>query len=257
MEKILSEKKLKALEYARSCKKEDTLPGNCRFCGKECKNQNSLRNHERCCKSNPNSTFKGHKGWNKGLHTGSFQNKQTYICEFCKKEWITTKSNYTNHIKYRCLENPDRKIVFHGPTEEGKKRLSEVAKRRGLGGFVPDSKGGKEKRGYYKGLYCMSSWELAFVVYNLDKGEIVEQCKEHFDYEMNGEKHSYTPDFKIGNVYYEIKGWHRPDTDFKVNAFPKDKTLVLLDGKDQNEIYIKYAKEKYGTRFWEVLYESK
>lgn len=182
--------------------------------------------------------------------------KQSFKCEFCGKVWETTKSNYTIHLKYRCEKNPNRKIVFHGPTEEGKKRLSEIAKRRGLGGFVPDSRGGKEKRGYYKGLYCMSSWELAFVVYNLDKGEIVEQCKEHFDYEMNGEKHSYTPDFKIGDIYYEIKGWHRPDTDFKVNAFPKDKTLVLLDGRSQNEIYIKYAKEKYGTKFWEVLYEK-
>lgn len=26
---------------------------NCKFCGKECKNENSLRNHERLCHSNP------------------------------------------------------------------------------------------------------------------------------------------------------------------------------------------------------------
>ena len=26
----------------------------CRFCGRECKNANSLRNHERLCKENPN-----------------------------------------------------------------------------------------------------------------------------------------------------------------------------------------------------------
>lgn len=31
----------------------DTPPGNCRFCGKLCHNQNSLRNHERYCKENP------------------------------------------------------------------------------------------------------------------------------------------------------------------------------------------------------------
>lgn len=252
-----SERQLKLLEYARSCKKKDDVSGNCKFCGKECKNQNSLRNHERCCKQNPKHYKpKPRAGWNKGLKTGCLQKKQTFVCEFCGKVWETTKSNHTNHIKYRCEKNPDRKIVFHGPNEDGRKRLSEIAKKRNLGGYVPDAKGGKTKRGYYKGIYCMSSWELAFVVYNLDKGEIVEQCKEHFDYEMNGEKHSYTPDFKIGNVYYEIKGWHRPDTDFKIAAFPKDKTLVLIEGKDQNESYIKYAKEKYGTMFWEVLYEK-
>lgn len=33
---------------------------NCKYCGKECKNPNSLRNHGRLCKQNPdhqNTTF--------------------------------------------------------------------------------------------------------------------------------------------------------------------------------------------------------
>lgn len=50
----------------------------CRFCGRECKNSNSLRNHERLCKDNPNrqeSPFVKHNNmikngdrvpWNKG-----------------------------------------------------------------------------------------------------------------------------------------------------------------------------------------------
>lgn len=29
----------------------------CKFCGKTCKNANSLRNHERLCKLNPNRQF--------------------------------------------------------------------------------------------------------------------------------------------------------------------------------------------------------
>lgn len=46
--------KRKAAANARSYKRSDTIGGTCKFCGKECKNQNSLKNHERCCKSNPN-----------------------------------------------------------------------------------------------------------------------------------------------------------------------------------------------------------
>jgi very-short-patch-repair endonuclease len=52
----------------------------CKFCGKPCKNANSLRNHERLCKENPNrdehslkvlaeNRYKwnaGHDAWNKG-----------------------------------------------------------------------------------------------------------------------------------------------------------------------------------------------
>ena len=46
----------------------------CKFCGKACKNANSLRNHEHLCKLNPNrqesswTKFnKEHEPWNKGL----------------------------------------------------------------------------------------------------------------------------------------------------------------------------------------------
>ena len=31
----------------------------CKYCGKECKNSNSLRNHERLCKLNPNKAESG------------------------------------------------------------------------------------------------------------------------------------------------------------------------------------------------------
>lgn len=46
---------------------------NCQYCGKECKNMNSLRNHQRMCPSNPDDSYrrkfntKGKPGWNKGL----------------------------------------------------------------------------------------------------------------------------------------------------------------------------------------------
>jgi hypothetical protein len=51
----------------------------CKFCSKECKNENSLRNHERLCKENPNKQksslseyhksgeSKGKPAWNSGL----------------------------------------------------------------------------------------------------------------------------------------------------------------------------------------------
>ena len=43
----------------------------CKFCGKVCKNQNSLRNHERLCPSNPERNYVSHTlsktAWNKDL----------------------------------------------------------------------------------------------------------------------------------------------------------------------------------------------
>ena len=74
---------------------------------------------------------------------------------------------------------------------------------------------------------------------------------------MNEEVHYYTPDFIMDGVYYEIKNWHRPDTDFKIGQFPKDKKIILIEGKEQNKIYLDYAKNKYGESFYKVLYEKR
>lgn len=102
----------------------------------------------------------------------------------------------------------------------------------------------------------MSTWELAWVVYQLEHNKKVEQCKEQFEYIMDNEVHHYIPDFIIDDVYYEIKNWHRPDTDFKVSQFPKDKTLVLIEGEENNK-YLNYVIEKYGKNFYDILYEIK
>lgn len=61
----------------------------CKYCGKICKNPNSLRNHERLCKKNPNhqeNPMKGIEPWNKGL----------------------TKEN-NNILSYMSVNSPNRK----------------------------------------------------------------------------------------------------------------------------------------------------
>ena len=73
---------------------------------------------------------------------------------------------------------------------------------------------------------------------------------------MDNETHHYTPDFIVNVVYYEIKNWHRPDTDFKISSFPKEKKLILIEGKDAMKPYIEYVLNKYGEEFWKSLYES-
>lgn len=222
----------------------------CKFCNKECKNDNSLRNHERLCKENPmrqQSSFKKYNTQRRGqIRTGIYEKCE---CTFCQRIFMN-KCAKTFHERF-CFKNPNKEVKL--VSEETKKKIGEASKKRGAGGYEVGKLGGNGKRGYYKGLYCMSSWELAFVVYHLEQGCAVEQCKEHFEYEMDGKKHLYTPDFKIGNVYYEIKNWHRPDTDFKIKSFPKDKKLILIEGS-QNKIYLDFVKTKYGTKFWEQLY---
>ena len=176
---------------------------------------------------------------------------QNFFCEFCDKTINTTKTGYKLHVKH-CACNPHRVDAPSKGTHISEDTRAKLKKH--AGGYRKNA--GRGKKGYYKGLYCMSTWELAWVVYQLDHNQKVEQCKERFEYMMNGEFHHYTPDFMINGIYYEIKNWHRPDTDFKIKQFPKDKKIVLIEGWEQNKMFVEYAKNKYGDNFDEVLYEK-
>lgn len=66
----------------------------CQFCGKECKNKNSLCNHERMCKQNPNHDVcyidqynkDGHPAWNKGLTKETNQSVLSYALKNTKEK---------------------------------------------------------------------------------------------------------------------------------------------------------------------------
>lgn len=93
----------------------------CRFCGKHCKNGNSLRNHERLCKLNPDrkeSPFtkwnETHDAWNKGL------SKETD--ERLKKSAETLHNGYATG---RIINSNKGKVH----TEEQKQKISMSRKR--------------------------------------------------------------------------------------------------------------------------------
>lgn len=234
----------------------------CQFCSKECKNKNSLCNHERLCKKNPNRqdifSYTHNENWKQSIIISNKLKKTAnhrliFTCPFCGSKKETTTSGKILHEK-SCYKNPNRVAGAN----KGKS-LSEEAKQKmknnpNTGGFRKGA--GRGIKGYFKGLYCMSTWELAWVVYQIEHGKNPLQCKEKFSYIIDNKKHNYTPDFILDGVYYEIKNWHRPDTDAKINQFPKDKTLILIEGQEQNSIYIDYVKNKYGEKFWEILYEK-
>ena len=96
---------------------------NCKYCGKECKNDNSLRNHERLCKSNPNrqltnyergiNTFKNRGCTSHSTLTGSDVETDTYTrqCHYCGR-WYKP-SSLGGHITW-CNKVPSKedKLVY-------------------------------------------------------------------------------------------------------------------------------------------------
>lgn len=109
------------------------------------------------------------------------------------------------------------------------------------------------KSGWFKGIHCDSSWELAFLIYHFDKNIKVERCKEVRHYiDVNGNKHEFHPDFVINGQIYEIKGLQ--DINY-INKFNYNRDIKFLFKKDI-QIYLDYVINTYGDSFTN-LYEIK
>jgi hypothetical protein len=120
------------------------------------------------------------------------------------------------------------------------KSTIDILKKK-CGGPRPGA--GRGKSGYYQGIWCDSTWELAWVKYHLDHG---------IKYEFNDEVHRYYPDFILdGDIYVEIKGYYRDNDYAKWEAFPHE--LVVI-GKVDIMPYLDYCKEV--NRSLELLYDE-
>ena len=118
------------------------------------------------------------------------------------------------------------------------------------GGFR--EKGGRGKLGWFKGFHCQSSWELAWVFYALENGIKFERNTQGFEYEFEGKKHKYYPDFILTDKsYVEVKGYNSKQWKAKQDQFQH--TLEIIDRK-KIKPYINYIVERHGKDFIK-LYE--
>ena len=128
---------------------------------------------------------------------------------------------------------------------ETKKILSIKAKERKFGGLTKN--GGRSKKGYYKNIWCDSSWELAWVIYNLDHNIKFKRNTKGFKYFFEDKEFNYYPDFILeNNTYVEIKGWDSPRNQAKLKMFPHE--IKVLYYKDLKEIF-DYVETKYGKNY--------
>ena len=109
------------------------------------------------------------------------------------------------------------------------------------------------KKGWYKGYWCDSSWELAYIMYNLDKGISIIRNVEGFPYTFYKKDHLYYPDFIVEGEFVEIKGIMNRKNKAKLKAFPHKIKVIQKVGIEK---YLKYAKKKYGEKFYSQ-YEKK
>lgn len=192
----------------------------CKFCNKSCKNKNSLINHERLCKENPErqeSPFLKYKRdnplpWNAGLKGD----------ERCK---------HTAETKRKISEKTTGKASSEEKELIRVNKIRDKINARYANGWEPIC--GRCKK--YEHISPIAgtikvdgTWELKVAKY-LDKiGVKWQRNKKRFSYtKSDGKISTYQPDFYISewDSYLEIKGYETELDRIKWSQFPE--TLIV------------------------------
>lgn len=233
---------------------------NCIYCNRECKNKNSLVQHQIRCKNNPNRI--------KGGNPDNFKN---YLNKLKNKEvsvWNKGKSKETNDSIRKGSETLQKtiqrkrengEVISTGlastkETEQIRRmKISNTMKNNPKAGGLRYNSG-RGKKGWYKGFYLRSTYELVYIIYNLDHNIKIKPCKKSYLYEYDGKQHRYYPDFELEDgTIIEIKGYMNEQTKAKIKSVT-DKPIKVLFEKDLQYAF-DYVKENYTYNKLEDLYE--
>ena len=234
---FISERSVKRKYCSRACISISLVPIECIFCGKMFRNSGGCSSHSPYCKSNPNRVKrsksplahrkKGSIPWSKGLTAET----DIRIANGLKK--LQDKVDSGEYVYPKGWKHSD----------VSRKKMSDNAVLKGFGGYKKGS--GIGKSGWYGGIFCDSSWELAYVIFNQEHGIPISRCKERRTYYWNGKLSIYLPDFVVNDKVVEIKGYKTDRWLEKLRCNP-DVTVLY---HDEMIPYLDYAVEKYGKDF--------
>ena len=208
---------------------------NCKYCNKECKNKNSLAQHEIRCRLNPNKIAiqPNFSKYNEKLRLG-----------------LVTKINTNQYVKAKNLGLPKPEIseetkekfakIWRGRkhTEESKQKISSSMKRvvrERPKSYSASNVNGRVKKVEYNGIIFDSSWEVIVAKFLDDNNIIWERPKNGFEYIWENGTHLYYPDFYIPSMdlYIEVKGYKRSRDEYKWKSVSN---LIVIKRKEINAI---------------------
>ena len=209
------------------------------------------------CSSKCAATFNqkegGHRKW-----TDEDKNKQSYLLK--NKPIPSNRKIYDTVIRKCPICSSDFSIKEYSKKECcsricSYKHIKQTGKFKGkMGGFR--LKGGRAKTGWYKGVFCGSTYELAWVITNLDNNVDFKRNLIGFPYtNSKGERRKYYPDFylPLEDCYVEIKGYREKEFNNKQCSFPHK---IKIIEKDEIKSIVSSVKEKYFTKNLQDLYEK-
>ena len=136
--------------------------------------------------------------------------------------------------------------------QERRRKISETMKKNPLAGGLREGSG-RGKKGWYKGIFCDSSWELVFVIYHIDHNIPIKRCEEKRPYEYKGRTHYYVPDFIVNDKIIEIKGFNTEQWQTKML---NNKDVTVLYEEDMKP-YFEYVENKYGKNYIDLYEKTK
>ena len=196
-----------------------------KHCSRKCANSRTWTEQDKLKKSIENKNSEKVKTANNRPRTSKFK-VLSKACPVCKK-LFGTKAQHRTYCSRQCYLK-DNHCQYRNV---------------GRGGYRKGS--GIGKSGWYKGIYCDSSWQLAYVIYHLEHGLNISRNKQKRTYIWNNEQHIYIPDFITEQGIIQIKGYINQKWNEKRLQNPDVKVLY----KDQIQPYLQYAISKYGKDF--------
>jgi hypothetical protein len=199
------------MKTCKKCSNEfEPSKGLVSYCSLKCRNSRTFSEEAKLKKSKAN---KGNVPWN----TGNFSKTIVSKCLYCGNDivhWVSTTKKYHAECWKQCA----------GGNRKGS---------------------GRGKHGWYKGIWCDSSYELAWVIYQLDHNISFTRNTQSYEYTFNGKQYQYYPDFIQNGKIIEIKGYVNEQTLEKIKSVPN--LIVLMRDDLQKEF--DYVIRKYGKDF--------
>lgn len=125
-----------------------------------------------------------------------------------------------------------------------------------LGGYRKGSV--KSKHGYFQEHYCDSTYELVWVMYNLEHNILFNRFEGFIPYKnKEGVYRRYYPDFLQDNKIIEIKGYHTELVDIKTQAAKEAGYDISVLYKQDIQYMFDWFEEKYPGKHLADMYENK
>lgn len=182
---------------------------------------------------------------------GTEHNKPGKFCtQSCanRRPSLVKGLNLVEKIERKCVKCDS---VFFTSLLRNKKFCSNDCWKQDAGGYRVGS--GRAKTGYYKGIYCGSTYELVWVIYNLDHN--IQFIRFPGFLEKEGIK--YYPDFLKGLDIIELKGYEKQEAvDRKTRVAEQCGYSVLILRKENLETEFGWVKTHYSYKELYELYDG-